>query len=52
MLTTQQSNLTPEKLRTFKGFETVSDEEAKVHIEIIKRLARILQGAFIKHKGI
>ncbi len=34
--------VTVEKLRTYKGFENVTDEEAEKQIETIKTLAKIL----------
>ncbi len=37
-----KSELTIEKLRTYSGFENVSEEEAKEHIELIKTFARVL----------
>jgi hypothetical protein len=46
-----RTNLTPEKLRTYKGFENISDDEALIQIEIIKKLARILKGIYIKQNG-
>jgi hypothetical protein len=46
------TNLTPDKLRTFKGFENISEDEALIHIEIIKKLARILKGIYIKQNRI
>lgn len=39
---TNQSELSLEKLRKYPGFEDVSEEEAKEHIQIIKALARVL----------
>jgi hypothetical protein len=40
------SELTVEKLRGYKGFENISEEEAQIHIENIKRYARILLGKY------
>ncbi len=37
-----KSELTLEKLRTYKGFENVSDEKAAEDIKAIKTFARIL----------
>lgn len=34
--------LTYEKLKTYRGFENLKEEEAEVHIDSIKKLARIL----------
>jgi len=34
--------LSPETLRTFKGFENSNDNEAKEQIQVIRKLARIL----------
>jgi len=34
--------LKPEKLRIYKGFENVTDEEAREQIEVIKVLASVL----------
>ncbi len=36
------NELTYEKLKTFKGFENVTEAQAKKEIETIKRLAKIL----------
>ena len=37
-----QSELSFEKLKTYKGFENSTEEEAQKQIEIIKKLAKIL----------
>ena len=42
------SELTAEKLRTYKGFENFTDEEAQIAILNIKRLAKILFGMYIR----
>jgi hypothetical protein len=34
--------LTYEKLKTYKGFENITEQEAEREIEIIRRLAKIL----------
>lgn len=44
------SELTTEKLRTYKGFENVTDEEAIIHIIAIKKLARVLFGIYLNTK--
>jgi hypothetical protein len=36
------NNLTPEKLRSYNGFENLSDEEAEKNIELIKVFSDIL----------
>lgn len=46
------SKLTPEKLRTYKGFENISDEEAIQQIEIINSFVRILRGIYVKQNSI
>ena len=38
----QNSELTIEKLRTYKGFENFTEEQAKIAIENIKRMAKLL----------
>lgn len=43
------SELTVEKLRTYKGFETVSEEEALIFIENIKAFAKILFGMYSRN---
>jgi hypothetical protein len=37
-----ENGLTYEKLKSYKGFENVTEEEAKNEIQTIKKLARIL----------
>ena len=37
-----------EKLKTYKGFENISEDEARAEIERIKSLARILLGIYVK----
>ncbi len=37
-----KNELTIEKLRTYSGFEDVSEDEAKEHIKLIKTFARVL----------
>jgi hypothetical protein len=34
--------LTYEELKTYKGFENLTEEEAEIHIYTIKKLAKIL----------
>jgi len=48
-LVNQNSNseLTAEKLRTYKGFENFTDEQAQIAILNIKRLAKLLFGMYI-----
>lgn len=52
-----ENNLTPEKLRTYKGFENLSDEEVEKNIELIKVFADILyrlycnENRFLKSGG-
>lgn len=48
-LVNQNSNseLTVEKLKTYKGFENFTEEEANIAILNIKRLAKILFGMYI-----
>lgn len=40
--TSQKGELTPEKLRSYTGFEDFSDEQAKEAIQNIKKMAQIL----------
>ena len=49
-LVNQNSNseLTIEKLRTYKGFENFTEEQAQIAIVNIKRLAKILFGIYSK----
>ena len=42
------SELTIEKLRTYKGFENFTEEQAQIAIVNIKRLAKILFGIYSK----
>lgn len=42
------SELTIEKLRTYKGFENFTEEQAQIAIINIKRLAKILFGIYSK----
>lgn len=37
-----KQELSIEKLRTYNGFENVSDDEAEEHLKLIKTFARIL----------
>ena len=37
-----RNELTPEKLRAYKGFENCTDEEAEKQIHTIKKLAKVL----------
>lgn len=46
------SELTIEKLRNYKGFESISDEEALIHIENIKRFAKILFNMFLNDNNL
>lgn len=39
---TQRGNLTYEKLKTYKGFENITEAEAEKEIENIRRLAKVL----------
>jgi len=45
-----RSELTIEKLRTYKGFETITDAEAEIHIIAIKKLARVLYGVYLNEQ--
>ena len=36
------NELTTEKLRTYKGFESISEEEAAASVDAIRKLAKIL----------
>ena len=45
-LSATKTELSVEKLRTYPGFETMSDSDALVHIDAIKKLARILYSAY------
>lgn len=45
-----QSELSFEKLRTYEGFENVTEEEAQIQIEIIKKLARILHYMYMNEQ--
>ena len=45
-----QSELSFEKLRTYKGFENVTEEEAQIQIEIIRKLARILHYMYMNEQ--
>lgn len=45
-----QSELTYEKLKTYDGFENVTEEEAQVQIEIIRKLARILHYMYMNEQ--
>jgi hypothetical protein len=47
----KQVDLTPEKLRTFKGFENITDSEAEKEIEVIKRLAKILHRLYMNEQN-
>ena len=42
-----QGSLTVEKLRTYKGFENSTQEDAVKEIEVIKRLARIMYNMYM-----
>ena len=44
------SELTIEKLRTYKGFENITEEEAQIHIIAIKKLARVLYGIYLNEQ--
>jgi hypothetical protein len=43
-----RSELTIEKLKTYKGFEDFSEEQAEIAIANIKRLAKFLFGLYSK----
>ena len=43
----REGELTLEKLRTYKGFENSTEEEAIKQIEVIKRLAKIMYYMYI-----
>lgn len=45
-----QSELTYEKLKTYKGFENVSEEEATKQIGVIKRLAKIMYYMYMEEQ--
>ena len=42
------TELTFEKLKTYSGFENVTEEEAVKEIQIIKKLAKILYYMYLK----
>lgn len=44
------SELTIEKLRTYKGFENITETEAEIHIIAIKKLARVLYGVYLNEQ--
>jgi ERCC4-type nuclease len=43
-----KTELTYEKLKTYKGFENITEAEAVKEIEIIKKLAKILYYMYLK----
>ena len=45
-----KTELTYEKLKTYKGFENVTEAEAVKEIEIIKKLAKILYYMYLKEQ--
>lgn len=40
--TPQQTELNYEKLKTYKGFENITEEESIKHIEAIKKMAKVM----------
>lgn len=45
-----KTELTYEKLKTYKGFENITETEAEKEIEIIKKLAKILYYMYLKEQ--
>jgi hypothetical protein len=45
-----KSELTVEKLKTYKGFENITEAEAEIHIIAIKKLARVLYGVYLNEQ--
>lgn len=47
----EYKRMTVEKLRSFKGLENLSDEEAKAIIEQLEKFSVIAYELFLKHKS-
>lgn len=47
----QATELTIQKLRSYTGFETISDEEAEEAILYIKRMAKVLFSLYKENEG-
>lgn len=48
--TESKNELTPEKLRTYKGFENSTEEQAEKQIHFIKKMARVIYHLYQEDK--